>query len=73
MIETEKVLFTLGVTSPIDGVIVLNFEKEWDLLDAWWQFVLTTYPDVITGFNILGFDFPYLLQRALGLSDEFRY
>jgi DNA polymerase delta subunit 1 len=43
---------------------VLCFETEEKLLMAWRQFVLTIDPDIITGYNIIVFDLPYLFDRA---------
>ncbi|CAG7823167.1 unnamed protein product, partial [Allacma fusca] len=34
------------------------------MLDAWRKFVVTTDPDVLTGYNINKFDIPFLLDRA---------
>jgi DNA polymerase elongation subunit (family B) len=34
------------------------------MLEAWKQFVATVDPDLIIGYNIANFDFPYLLDRA---------
>lgn len=40
------------------------------MLDAWAEFVRQLDPDILTGYNINNFDFPYLLDRAkhLGLK-----
>lgn len=37
------------------------------MLRAWRDFVQEVDPDIITGFNIVNFDFPYILQRAQAL------
>lgn len=34
------------------------------MLNAWRDFVNEVDPDVIIGYNIAGFDFPYLVERA---------
>jgi DNA polymerase delta subunit 1 len=49
---------------------VLSFESEKDMLSAWQQLVIATDPDIITGYNTLNFDLPYLITRArtLGVS-----
>lgn len=59
-----KNIFTLQSCSNIVGSDVLAFEKEEDLLMAWKQFLCAVDPDVITGYNIINFDMPYLLERA---------
>lgn len=35
---------------------------------SWAEFLRTVDPDVITGYNIQNFDFPYLLNRAAALK-----
>ena len=69
-----RVVFTLKGCSPIVDVNVRSFEDERSLLIAWRDFVIETDPDIFTGYNINGFDFPFLFGRArlLGLR-EFSY
>jgi DNA polymerase delta subunit 1 len=38
------------------------------MLLAWSEFVQEVDPDIITGYNISNFDFPYLLDRADALK-----
>lgn len=38
------------------------------MLQAWRDFVDKVDPDVVIGYNIAGFDFPYLLDRAKALK-----
>ena len=38
------------------------------LLKAWSDFVQDVDPDIITGYNIMNFDIPYLLNRAKALK-----
>lgn len=37
-------------------------------LQAWSDFVQEVDPDIITGYNIINFDIPYLLNRARALK-----
>lgn len=39
-----------------------------DFSQSWAEFVRTVDPDIITGYNIQNFDFPYLLNRAATLK-----
>lgn len=56
------------------GSQVLPFEDEVDMLQSWRNFVEQVDPDVIIGYNIAGFDLPYLLDRAKALkATEFPY
>ncbi|CAK9013498.1 DNA polymerase delta catalytic subunit [Durusdinium trenchii] len=59
-----KVVMVLGTCLPIVGAEVRSFERETDLLLAWSQFVRDADPDILTGYNIQNFDFPYLMDRA---------
>jgi DNA polymerase delta subunit 1 len=38
------------------------------MLQRWSDFVVQVDPDIIIGYNINGFDFPYLLDRAKTLK-----
>jgi DNA polymerase delta subunit 1 len=38
------------------------------MLQAWRDFVNEVDPDMMIGYNIAGFDFPYLLDRAKALK-----
>lgn len=57
-------VFTLDDCAPIVGSKVFSFKKEDDMLQRWRDFVRQVDPDVITGYNIVNFDFPYLIERA---------
>lgn len=61
-------VFCLDTTSSIVATQVLEFDKEDKLLAAWQQFLLKVDPDIIIGYNIANFDFPYLLDRAKHLK-----
>ncbi|KAJ7460613.1 DNA polymerase family B-domain-containing protein [Mycena latifolia] len=67
-------VFTLNTCSHIVGSQVLAFKDEDKLLQAWSDFVTEVDPDVVIGYNIAGFDFPYLLDRAKALkASKFPY
>lgn len=61
-------VFCLDTTSPIVATQILDFSKEQDMLMAWKRFLDKVDPDLITGYNISNFDFPYLLDRAKHLK-----
>jgi DNA polymerase delta subunit 1 len=61
-------VFTLNTCSHIVGSQVLSFQDEDKMLLAWRDFVEEVDPDVIIGYNIAGFDFPYLMDRAKALK-----
>ncbi|KAJ3055861.1 DNA-directed DNA polymerase delta [Rhizophlyctis rosea] len=64
-------VFALKQCANIVGTHLMCFDKEEQLLQAWSKFISAVDPDIIIGYNINGFDFPYLLDRAdaLHLND----
>lgn len=72
--ETEpfiRTVFTLQSCASIVGSQILCFTQETQLLKSWAEFLRTVDPDIITGYNIQNFDFPYLLNRAAALKVNF--
>lgn len=63
-----KNVFVLGMCTPIVGADVRCFDNEVDLLEAWKNFIIESDPDVLTGYNIVNFDIPYLYDRAKHLK-----
>jgi len=65
---TEEIIarniFTLGGCSEIADADVFSFKNEAAMLQAWRDFVVEVDPDIITGYNILNFDYSYLFGRA---------
>jgi DNA polymerase elongation subunit (family B) len=53
-----------------DDVDYRQFRDERSLIESFLQFWREKDPDVITGWNIKGFDIPYLYNRILRLFDE---
>lgn len=69
-----KTIFTLDTCAPIVGSEVRSFATERELLLAFAKFMLKVDPDIVTGYNIENFDFPYLINRATALKvNEFAY
>ncbi|KAF9462946.1 delta DNA polymerase [Collybia nuda] len=67
-------VFTLNTCSNIVGSQVLSFDDEDEMLQSWRNFVQEVDPDVVIGYNIAGFDFPYLIDRARALkANKFPY
>ena len=57
-------VFCLGTCSLIVNTQIFEFNDEAKMLLAWRDFLEKVDPDVIIGYNIANFDFPYLLDRA---------
>ena len=67
-------VFVLDTCSSIVNTQILEFSAEDKMLLAWRNFLERVDPDVIIGYNISNFDFPYLLDRAKHLKcKEFPY
>lgn len=69
--ETEPYLrnvFTLNTCASIVGSQVLSFQSESEMLGKWSDFFRELDPDIITGYNISNFDWPYLINRAKHLK-----
>ncbi|WEW61216.1 DNA-directed DNA polymerase delta [Emydomyces testavorans] len=61
-------VFVLDTCSLIVNTQIFEFDKEEKMLMAWRDFLEKVDPDVIIGYNIANFDFPYLLDRAKHLK-----
>ena len=61
-------VFTLNTCLPIVGSQVICSEHEHEMLMKWKNFVNAVDPDILTGYNIMNFDIPYLLNRAKALE-----
>ncbi|MES1913269.1 MAG: hypothetical protein MHM6MM_005471 [Cercozoa sp. M6MM] len=63
-----QVVFTLGTCASIPAAAVYCFDREEELLKAFAKFVCAVDPDLLTGYNINNFDWPYLIDRAAALK-----
>ena len=68
-----KHIISLGDCDPIDGVVVESCETESELLLKWCDLINRLDPDILTGYNIVGFDMSYMYDRAmeLGIKTDF--
>lgn len=67
-------VFVLDTCSLIVNTKIFEHDTEEKMLMAWRDFLEKVDPDVITGYNIANFDFPYLLDRAKHLKlNKFPY
>jgi len=53
----------LNTCAPVVGSDVIVCKTEQELLERWAEFVRTSDPDILTGYNINNFDLPYLINR----------
>ncbi|KAL8639587.1 MAG: hypothetical protein Q9228_003397 [Teloschistes exilis] len=61
-------VFCLDTCSLIVNTQIFEFHSEERMLQSWRDFLEKVDPDVIIGYNIANFDFPYLLDRAKHLK-----
>ena len=57
----------------VANVVVESYKTEEEVLLAWQRLIVKEDPDIVIGYNIFGFDFKFLYERAeqLGIRDEF--
>ncbi|AAK38212.1 ORF5 [callitrichine gammaherpesvirus 3] len=60
----RRILLTVGTCAEIDGVEVYEFPSEMDLIYAFFQLIRDLNVEIITGYNVANFDWPYILDRA---------
>ena len=67
-----KHIVTLDTCNPIKNSMVVPCQKEEDVIREWFKFVIELDPDIVTGYNIFGFDYKFIYDRAveLDLVDE---
>ena len=68
----EKHIFVLGGCAPIEGAIVHTYTTESELLLSWFTWIVEENFDILSGYNIFGFDEKYIWERLveLGLESE---
>ena len=68
-----KHLITLDTCDPIEGVVVESYATEAEVLRRWSQVMREMAPNIVTGYNIFGFDYKFMWERAdvLGVAGEF--
>ena len=62
-----KHIVTLDTCNPIPGSMVVPCQTEEELLKEWFKFIRELDPDIVTGYNIFGFDFKFIYDRARGI------
>ena len=68
-----KWLAALDTVAPVEGSEIKSYKSERKLLIAFAKFIRKQNPDIITGYNIFGFDFNYIWERIelLDINREF--
>ena len=63
-----KHIVTLDTCNPIDNAIVVQCETEEQVIQEWFKFIRELDPDIVTGYNIFGFDYKFIYDRAVELN-----
>ena len=63
-----KSVITLDTCDDIPDVDVIQCKSEKQLIKEWCKLIHRIDPDIVTGYNILGFDFEYMYKRAIELE-----
>ena len=61
----HRIVFVLGGCDPIEHATIQAYNTESELLRAFAAFVRASDPDILSGYNIIPFDLPYIFDRAL--------
>lgn len=63
----------VGSCDTVAGAEIITVENETDCLLEWTQLIQDENPDIIIGYNIFGFDYQFMFQRAkeLEIVDDF--
>ena len=63
-----KHIVTLDTCNPISNSIVVACQTEEQVIQEWFKFVIELDPDIVTGYNIFGFDYKFIYDRAVELD-----
>jgi DNA polymerase delta subunit 1 len=65
-----KNIISLNSCSKIPGTEVQYYKTEAEVLKAWKNLIIMLDPDILMGYNIFGFDMPYIWERSQELDIE---
>jgi len=60
----------LGSCDEVEGAVIETAKDERNVLLKWTDLIQRENPDIIIGYNIFGFDYEFMFQRALELKCE---
>ena len=71
---SDKILYrhltSLNTTNRIEGIDVEWYNTEQEVIMGWKEFIQRLDPDILTGYNIFGFDMKYIWERTEEISAE---
>ena len=65
----QKCLEYGEICSDLDNIKIIRYKSEKGLLQGWVDLIEEHNPDYITGYNIFGFDFDYMIGRVSELYE----
>lgn len=68
-----KNIITLDTCNDIEGSDVISCKNEKELLLQWRDLIIRLDPDILTGYNILGFDMSYIYERSKQLEISYEF
>jgi len=60
----ERHIVALGGSDKLDGIEVVSCNSVREVFEEWLKFMKKSQPNIITGYNIFGFDFKFLWECA---------
>lgn len=69
-LDGKTLVFGCGEYKPVGNEIYMNCKDEYTLCKKFLQYWVEDYPDIISGWNIKFFDFPYLVNRLSKIIGE---
>ena len=61
---------TLNTCTKVNGAVIESYKTEKEVLLAWTKIIQKEDPDIIIGYNIFGFDYKFMFERAQELECE---
>ena len=62
--ETRKeYCVVFGECNPVEGVVIIKVNSELEGLLAFTNLIIDLDPDIVSGYNIFGYDWPYIIGR----------
>ena len=70
---SKSLCIVLGSCDPIEGCEIESYDTEREVLLKWTELIQREDPDIIIGYNIFGFDYSFMFNRAdeLRCQEEF--
>lgn len=59
----KKYVFVLGDSDPVEGAEVICVDTEVEMIEAFCKLIIDLDPEIISGYNIFAYDYPYLDNR----------